>query len=169
MLRSWKGAVIAVRGYLRVQVRDNFGKWRQHAVGLRDTPENRVQAATKIGEWRAHYEALPFVDPRETARKLAEEKKRLGDQARARARARFKAMVGASLACEVCGWVPRPPLGRRAINAHHLTPTTAGGSDLADNLIPLCPNCHALAHAIFGRSAAPGRAELVAAIRAAAP
>jgi 5-methylcytosine-specific restriction endonuclease McrA len=168
MLRSWKGGVISVRGHLRVQVRDNHGKWRQHAVGMRDTPENRTKAAAKIGEWRAHYEALPFVDPRETARKLAEEKKRLGDQARATARARFKARSGESLACEACGWVPRPPLGVRAINVHHITPTTAGGSDQPENLIPLCPNCHALAHAIFGRSAAPGRAELVAAIRAAA-
>lgn len=87
-----------------------------------------------------------YVDPTGPARKV------------------FKRRLGPALACECCGWRPRPPLGPRAVNAHHIVPTAAGGSNDHDNLAALCPNCHAMAHAIFGRKAAPGRAELLLAI-----
>lgn len=163
MLREWRGSIIVRRGRLYVQVRDHRGKWRQRATYLADTPENRLEAQAKIVELKNYFDSLPRPDP---GAELAEAQ-RLGDQARARARSRFKAAIGDSLACESCGWQPRPPLGLRAINIHHLVPTAAGGTDHPENLAALCPNCHAMAHAIFGRKAAPGRAELVEAIRAA--
>lgn len=62
--------------------------------------------------------------------------------------------------CEVCGWVP-PVVGfykglqckyRRArlLHLHHIVPLRWGGKDEEDNLILLCPNHHAVAHAIIG-------------------
>jgi HNH endonuclease len=33
------------------------------------------------------------------------------------------------------------------LDIHHLEKVSDGGSDTADNLIPLCPNCHSLHHA----------------------
>lgn len=33
-----------------------------------------------------------------------------------------------------------------AMNLHHLDPVSQGGSNTFDNLIALCPNCHALHH-----------------------
>ncbi len=33
-----------------------------------------------------------------------------------------------------------------AINIHHLDPVSKGGANTFDNLIALCPNCHALHH-----------------------
>ena len=40
--------------------------------------------------------------------------------------------------------VCRTPL---TIEVHHLDPVSTGGSDTADNLLPLCPNCHTSHHA----------------------
>ncbi len=38
--------------------------------------------------------------------------------------------------CRVCG-VNRPQL-------HHVVPRSSGGDDVADNMTPLCPDCHLL-------------------------
>jgi len=32
------------------------------------------------------------------------------------------------------------------LDIHHLEQVSAGGGDTAENLLPLCPNCHALHH-----------------------
>ena len=57
---------------------------------------------------------------------------------------------GAGVAvCAVCGWHPPTFLSnvhkRTFLAIHHLIPVASGGSDEDENLIILCPNCHALA------------------------
>jgi integrase len=42
--------VISVRGRLRLLIKDEAGEWRQRAVGLDDTPENRVTAERRLAE-----------------------------------------------------------------------------------------------------------------------
>lgn len=42
--------------------------------------------------------------------------------------------------CEVCGW-------HLNNHGHHMRPLSCGGSDDSANLITLCPNHHAVAHA----------------------
>lgn len=42
---------------------------------------------------------------------------------------------------------------RHGVQVHHIVPRSEGGSDRADNAIPLCPTCHSEVHA----SHAPGR------------
>jgi len=37
----------------------------------------------------------------------------------------------------------------RAIHVHHIIPRRAGGTNSLDNLICLCPLCHAIAHGEF--------------------
>lgn len=55
--------------------------------------------------------------------------------------------------CEVCRW--RPPKALRAspaakglLHAHHVVPVSCGGPDDHENLILVCPTCHAVAHAM---------------------
>ena len=43
--------------------------------------------------------------------------------------------------CELCG-----DDTKEILQVHHIIPVTAGGSNNADNLIVLCPNCHFKAH-----------------------
>jgi integrase len=54
----WQGSVIAVRGWLRLLVKDEDGKWRQRALGLADTPENRTTAEKRLVEVRRAMLAL---------------------------------------------------------------------------------------------------------------
>jgi hypothetical protein len=42
---------------------------------------------------------------------------------------------------------------RHGVQVHHIVPRFEGGSDDANNAIPLCPNCHSEVHASY----APGR------------
>lgn len=44
-----------------------------------------------------------------------------------------------SYECEVCGTLCD-------CGPHHITPRGAGGSDVEENLIQLCPSCHTKAH-----------------------
>lgn len=61
---------------------------------------------------------------------------------------RCKAKEGKEL-CEHCCWrAPTPSM----LHAHHVVPRACGGSDTIDNLIVLCPNCHALAHYVTATS-----------------
>jgi hypothetical protein len=69
-----------------------------------------------------------------------------------------KAKVGLLLArgerCEACGWAPpavRTPNGRRdsMMELHHVLPSSYGGSRDPENLVLLCPNHHAVAHAAW--------------------
>ena len=52
--------------------------------------------------------------------------------------------------CEVCGWRPDD---HRMLHAHHVVPLASGGSDLASNVLVLCPNHHAYAHRLGTQSA----------------
>lgn len=70
--------------------------------------------------------------------------------ARARATKNHKRRAAAEgrLRCEACGWQPPPPLAAiRILHCHHVIPVNCGGSNDDSNLIILCPNCHAIAHA----------------------
>jgi predicted restriction endonuclease len=52
--------------------------------------------------------------------------------------------------CEVCGRYVEHPVnsrGERLKGPHHVVTRAAGGPDSAENLIQLCDDCHALAHA----------------------
>ncbi len=56
--------------------------------------------------------------------------------------------------CEVCGWHPPklyPSIAVKLLNAHHVVHRSRGGETEADNLVTLCPNHHAIAHALTGR------------------
>jgi hypothetical protein len=158
--RQWKGSVYAKRGILYFRVKDTAGVWRACSTHLLDTPDNRVSA------WAMIEGARGKLPPRQPPRPAP--RRRPGFRASgATTRSSFKRSRGEDLACECCGWRPRPPLGRRAVNVHHICPRSAGGTDAPENFIALCPNCHALAHAIFGRKDPCGRAVLLDAIRAA--
>jgi hypothetical protein len=52
--------------------------------------------------------------------------------------------------CEVCSWVVPDlmPAQWGGLNIHHVVPVKYGGSDHPSNLVALCPNHHAIAHAI---------------------
>lgn len=50
--------------------------------------------------------------------------------------------------CQSCQEALNDPLNAsRFVQAHHVEPSSEGGSDIAENLIVLCPNCHAKMHA----------------------
>lgn len=51
--------------------------------------------------------------------------------------------------CAVCGWSLPASTHRhqRGCAFHHIVPVCEGGSNTEENLILLCPNCHAMAHA----------------------
>lgn len=59
-----------------------------------------------------------------------------------------KAKLGIDL-CEHCRWSPPTP---SILHAHHVFPLACGGPDTLDNLLVLCPNCHATAHYVTQRS-----------------
>lgn len=83
--------------------------------------------------------------------------------------------------CEVCGWTPPMSVKQRFLDwrglmhAHHILPRSCGGADIKENMIVICPICHALAHRL-GRiirvkkgghkwSGFTTRAEMIAEIR----
>ena len=37
-------------------------------------------------------------------------------------------------------------IGRGFIHVHHINPLAENGEDISENLIPVCPNCHAMLH-----------------------
>lgn len=43
--------------------------------------------------------------------------------------------------CAICGFAFGALLHR-----HHIKPRSEGGEDATDNMVMLCPNCHAIAH-----------------------
>jgi hypothetical protein len=61
---------------------------------------------------------------------------------------KHKAKHGKRL-CEHCAWYPPAP---EMLHAHHVVPIMAGGPDTIENLLVLCPNCHAVAHYVTARS-----------------
>ncbi len=62
---------------------------------------------------------------------------------------RTLAREGVRPACESCGWSLPEGLGASAVTAHHAIPLAAGGGDVEDNLVLLCPNHHAIAHRLW--------------------
>lgn len=48
------------------------------------------------------------------------------------------------VSCEICGWGFKDNF--KSVNLHHLIPTAAGGENIEENIVFLCPNHHALAH-----------------------
>ena len=53
-------------------------------------------------------------------------------------RTRAKRLYGS--VCSICGF-------SLVVEVHHIVPRSRGGGNHDDNLIPLCPNHHAMAHA----------------------
>lgn len=71
-------------------------------------------------------------------------------------------------ACEGCGWSVPEKIGKRVMHMHHVIPVADGGNNVHTNLVVICPNCHAIAHALidrFGRNAPQDRDELLAALK----
>lgn len=76
------------------------------------------------------------------------------DERRRSVRAEASRTRRATLAdtCEACGW--KTPVEIQAtrgpiLHMHHVVPVAAGGTNESANLVTLCPNCHALAHALW--------------------
>ncbi len=150
MARDWHGSVRSKRGWLLVAVKDARGKWVERSTGLRDSPENWPKAREALVARRAAWQLLPPVEVRSRWRTSLNKsfKRRRGER------------------CEVCGWTPRPPLRPSAVNAHHVCPRGEGGDDSDENRLVLCPNHHAVAHALHRERPARDRSELLGRLRA---
>lgn len=54
--------------------------------------------------------------------------------------------------CEACGWAPSDFAKRTLrnwfglIHSHHIIPFSCGGEETPENIVHLCPICHAMAH-----------------------
>jgi len=70
-------------------------------------------------------------------RKLRLKKYLYGDAQKHKAWIRAQAIKQYGGKCELCSF-------ELVIDTHHILPKNKGGSDAVDNLIVLCPNCHAL-------------------------
>jgi hypothetical protein len=93
------------------------------------------------------------VVPKRSAK--SEEYKAEQGRLRAKARkARESVLLRANSECEICGWYSYLP---GILNVHHIIPLEQGqfkhGSDpnSPDNLICICPNCHAVVHKAMSR------------------
>lgn len=53
---------------------------------------------------------------------------------------RYTALERDNITCQSCG------IGDCRLHVHHKVPRSAGGSDELDNLVTLCPDCHAEEH-----------------------
>ncbi len=74
---------------------------------------------------------------------IVESRSYVRDQALAR---QVKEQTGGT--CQCCGdRLDNRVLSRRFVHAHHLEPLSEGGADTGDNMVVLCPNCHARLHA----------------------
>lgn len=61
---------------------------------------------------------------------------------------RYKAKQGKKF-CQHCRWSPPVP---ELLHAHHVIPRGCGGPDTVENMLVLCPNCHAIAHYVTART-----------------
>lgn len=84
-----------------------------------------------------------------TDRLPSEPDKALVRQDMARMAAGIKKKIGE---CQCCGWAaPKDVFGtNKLLNIHHVKRVADGGTNEWRNLAVLCPNCHAIAHAIAG-------------------
>ena len=51
-----------------------------------------------------------------------------------------KILYRAKCSCSICGW------NESSCDIHHIVPKSKGGTNDADNLIIVCPNCHRVIH-----------------------
>jgi HNH endonuclease len=79
---------------------------------------------------------LSFWTARKWKRRILKGKKRFSRNLRARVQ---RERLGD---CCICGY--NQPVSK---HIHHIKPTRLGGTNTPDNLVRLCPNCHAEAHA----------------------
>jgi len=74
---------------------------------------------------------------------VVEKRSFIRDQALARA-----AKKDADYACEVCrDRLDHPAQRQRFVQVHHIKPLSEGGADTAENMVVICPTCHARVHA----------------------
>jgi len=156
-MSPWFGSILSIRGRLYIQVKDLEGRWRQRATGLRAIRENLPKAQALLDEVRARLQGQqPLPDMRRTPALPT----RRGSSYPGQVLKRRRAKDGAE-DCEACGWRPPPPLGPSALNVHHVKPRAKGGTDEPANLVVLCPNCHATAHALTRKRRLAGRDDLL--------
>lgn len=163
MARDWRGSVRAKNGWLLLAVKDARGRWVERSSGLRALPANWEAARALLAERRAAWVAPVPAPPEPAPPEPPPSATFRGPWRNSRNRS-LKRRRGA--ACEVCGWRPRPPLRDTACNAHHVRPRSEGGDDSDENRIILCPNHHAVAHALHRERPATDRADLIAQLRA---
>jgi 5-methylcytosine-specific restriction endonuclease McrA len=82
-------------------------------------------------------------DPYPKSRQLARGERRY--HRKVASKAQWQRIIAAKQApCRVC----RDPASNGSVHAsiqfHHLVPRSAGGDDVADNIVPLCSDCHGL-------------------------
>lgn len=161
--RPWTGCVVARRRYLHIKVKDAAGKWRFRSTGLVAVQENWDKAEALLSEVRAGL--LANQPERET---MAQLRRRVLPSFRGSPAIRLtlKRRLARSghVRCESCGWAPPPPATWRCLNVHHVVARSKGGTDDPANLVVLCPNCHAVAHALQKGGLLPLKAELLAAL-----
>lgn len=135
--RPWRGSLLVRRGKFYIQIKSK-GKWVRRCTGFKAAPENKAKAERVLEEVRD---------------------KLLGNFRSVRYRqgvdliAAFRKSRPPS--CEGCGWAP--PAQGAALHVHHVLSRAKGGSDEPSNLLLVCPNCHAVSHALRisdGREAA---------------
>jgi hypothetical protein len=121
------------------------GVWRMGVAWVRDDPEPRIIE---------HFENLVPIDaivPESLSEGAVTRYERLGYERNEEARRRCLAFYGTR--CMVCGIDFGETYGLVAdgfIHVHHLEPISSVGQehqvDPIEDLRPLCPNCHAVAH-----------------------
>ena len=93
------------------------------------------QIATELRK-KGFKKATPWII-RYRRRKLGIKKYLYGEIKKHKAWIRAQAIKQYGNKCELCGF-------KLVIDTHHILPKNKGGSHTVDNLIVLCPNCHAL-------------------------
>ncbi len=77
------------------------------------------------------------MDSKIPPEKLGIKKYLYGETKKHKAWIRTQAIKQSGNECELCGY-------KLAVEAHHLLPKNRGGTHEVNNLMVLCPNCHAL-------------------------
>lgn len=161
--RRWNGSVLAINGRLHIQVKTPDGKWRQRSTGLVAVKENWEKAEVLLAEVRAGLLAgRPEIESMAVVRRRALRSFHGSSAIRLTLKRRL-ALAGRTN-CEACGWIPPAPATWRCLNVHHVIARAKGGNDEPSNLVVLCPNCHAMAHAVSRGGVITTREALIAAL-----